>query len=294
MTNPRISIVVCTYQGSQRIADTLASLVHQSAPHDVYEVVVVDNDSSDQAATRGIVSGYAAGGFPTISLAIESDLGLSHARNRALRESRGDYLLFIDDDALASPRYVERHLEAIEGHDPDVIGGNVNPLFESPPPAELGYGDWERFSLKFFGDTDRWLEDGEYFIGTNMGARRDLLEAEAFDPALGRKGDALVGGEDWFLGESRFRRRFVAGADVFHKIPEARLSREYLAKRSADARTQSRSAPSRHTSAAGGVAAGFLRRELQIFQRRLRHRIRLQLARTDARGAGLRGDSSGC
>lgn len=282
MTKPRISVCVCTYQGAGRIGDTLASLAHQSAPRETYEIVVVDNNSSDQEATRKIANAFEARGAP-VKWVIESNLGLSHARNRALQESCGDYLLFIDDDAIASPRFIARHLAAIERYRPDVLGGNVNPLFESPPPPELGYGDWERWSLKFFGGEDRWLCEGEYFIGTNMGARREILEAEAFDPALGRRGEALVGGEDWFLGEARFRRLFVAGADVFHKVPKERLERAYLAKRSADAKQQTRPAPIGSQEAQVRGAGGFVRREAQLLMRRLRHRIRIHLALHGAR-----------
>ena len=53
-----------------------------------------------------------------------------------------------------------------------------------------------------------------------------------------RQGDRLAGCEDWFLGEARFRRRFVSGADVFHKVPEERLGIDYLAKRNRDLRDQ--------------------------------------------------------
>ncbi|MBW2723885.1 MAG: glycosyltransferase family 2 protein [Deltaproteobacteria bacterium] len=237
MDRPVLSVCVCTYDGAERIADTIWSLVRQSAPDESYEILIVENGSEESDSLREQIEAFQKGSV-SIRLVGEKNLGLSHARNTALRESRGDYLLFIDDDALAGPRLIERYLSAITRHQPDVIGGNVHPIFAHWPAAEIDYRYWARFSLKLFGAEDRWLDDDEYFIGTNMGASRSLLEREGFDPELGRQGGRLAGCEDWFLGEERFRRRFVTGADVFHKVPEERLDIDYLAKRNRDLRDQ--------------------------------------------------------
>jgi glycosyltransferase involved in cell wall biosynthesis len=237
MDRPALSVCVCTYDGESRIADTIWSLVRQSAPDGSYEILIVENGSEESESLRDLIETFQKG-FASIRLVGEKKLGLSHARNTALQNSRGDYLLFIDDDALAGPRLIERYLSAITRHQPDVIGGNVHPIFAHWPAPEIDYRYWSRFSLKLFGGEDRWLEDGEYFIGTNMGASRTLLEREGFDPELGRQGSSLAGCEDWFLGEARFRRRFVSGADVFHQVPEERLGIDYLAKRNRDLRDQ--------------------------------------------------------
>jgi glycosyltransferase involved in cell wall biosynthesis len=228
--DPVISLCVCTLAGSERIADTLWSLSGQSADADRYEILVIENDSAAAEATRSVVDGM-KGRARDIRLVIEPRTGLSHARNRAIQESRGDYVFFIDDDAIATPRLVESFINAIEGHSPDVIGGNVLPLFEVMPPPELEYAWWSHWSLKHFGDRDRWLAEGEYFLGTNIGASRQLLLEQGFDSHLGRSGDDLMGGEEWFLGSSRFRRRFVSGALVFHQVTAARMTPEYLVKR---------------------------------------------------------------
>ncbi len=237
MERPVLSVCVCTYDGAARIADTIWSLLRQSAPDQSYEVLIVENGREECASLREEIEQFRKESV-SIRLVCEKTIGLSHARNAALRESRGDYLLFIDDDALAGPRLIERYLCAIAEHRPDVIGGNVHPIFAHWPAPEIDYRYWSRFSLKLFGGEDRWLEDQEYFIGTNMGASRSLLEREGFDPELGRQGSRLAGCEDWFLGAAHFRRRFVSGADVFHKVPEERLCIDYLAKRNRDLRDQ--------------------------------------------------------
>ncbi len=230
MKEPVLSICICSLAGADRISDTLWSLVCQSADPSQYEVLVIENDPEAAADMHRVAEGVQRP-ETRVRVVVEPQLGLSHARNRAIAESRGDYILFIDDDATASPRLVEHYLDAIANHAPDVIGGNVHPHFDSMPPPELEYSWWPCWSLKHFGPHDRWLDDGEYFLGTNVGASRAVFEARSFDTQLGRKGDSLVGGEEWYLGRSEFMRRFVSGASVYHLVTRARMEPGYLVKR---------------------------------------------------------------
>lgn len=225
-----MSVCVCTLAGASRIADTLWSLVCQSAEADRYEIIVIENDPSAQAATSQVIDEIRGPGRH-IRLIVEPRPGLSNARNRGVMESQGQFVFFIDDDATASPRLVESYLDAISEHSPDVIGGNILPHFEELPPPELEYSWWPHWSLKHFGACDRWLGTGEYFLGTNMGASRELLVEHPFDVRLGRTGEDLAGGEEWFLGEDRYRRRFVPGATVYHQVTVERMQPAYFVRR---------------------------------------------------------------
>ncbi len=239
MKVPVLSICVCCRNGNYRVQDTLCSLLHQTADCALYEIVFVDNGSDDFLQVKAFIKGLGEAGH-RVRLILETSTGLSHARNRAVRESRGEYVFFIDDDAVANSRLAEHYIRCIQEYKPDVIGGNVLPLFEVQPSTEIDGYYWPQWSLKHFGKVDRWLQDGEYFIGTNIGAARRHLISRPFNPELGRKGDSLKGGEEWFLGESRYRRRFVSGAYVFHKVPENRMNADYFAKRLLATRNQHR------------------------------------------------------
>jgi len=230
MKSPVLSICVCCRNAYPRVKDTVHSLLCQTADAALYEILIVDNDSDDSEPLQAFINGLGMSA-DRMRLIVETDTGLAHARNRAVRESRGDYVFFIDDDAVANSRLVEHYIHSIHEHQPDVIGGNVLPLFEIQPSIEFGANFWPQWSLKHFGNVDRWLQDGEYFIGTNIGASRHHLIARPFNPELGRKGDSLKGGEEWYLGEACYRRRFIAGAYVFHKIPEKRMKADYFANR---------------------------------------------------------------
>ena len=137
MKAPVLSLCVCTLGGAPRISDTLWSLVCQSAEPDRYEILVIENESAPdaQAAIQRVVDEVCRTGTE-IRLVFEPKLGLSNARNRAVLESLGAYVFFIDDDATASSRLVESYIRTIEQESPDVIGGNVQPLFEQPPPPK--------------------------------------------------------------------------------------------------------------------------------------------------------------
>jgi glycosyltransferase involved in cell wall biosynthesis len=229
MSGPILSACICTYNGADRIADALWSLVRQSASPEQYEILVIDNASDDPSAIRRIVEDFVAQGHP-VGLVREPNLGLAHAKNRALAESRGAYIYFLDDDAIANARLVQAYLEAIAEHRPDVLGGNVQPWFESMPPDELDYSCWEMWSLRDFGSDARWMGEGrdQFFLGGNLCFARDILDKTPHDPKLGRVGEHLAGGEEWYLGDPAFRRRFVPGAFIFHQVPDERTQMDHL------------------------------------------------------------------
>ncbi len=227
LKTPIISACICTHNGADRLEESLWSLVCQSAPAEHYEIVVIDNASSDPEQVRALIHGFAEQGHD-ISLAHEPRLGLSAAKNRALRESNGSYIYFMDDDAAANPRLIESYLQAIREYKPDVMGGHVHPLFDELPPPEMDYGEWSMWSLRHFGPHDRWLSDGEYFLGGNLCVCRDVLEGTPHDTELGRMGGELRGGEEWYLGDPRYRRRLVSGGYIFHRVPEQRTQMDYV------------------------------------------------------------------
>lgn len=225
-----ISIVVCCYNASKRISDTVYGLVNQSAQKEKYEVIVIDNNSDDYGDLLEVIKKIDLGEC-NFKIIREMNLGLSYARNRGVKESKGEYVYFIDDDAVPCAQLVDAYIKAITDDDPDVIGGNIVPFFEVKPTPLLDSSIWGQWSLKYFGETDRWLTDDEYFLGTNIGAKQSILLTHKFDPALGRKGSLLIGGEEWYLGKKEFKRRFAAAAFVFHKIPEKRMKMDYFVNR---------------------------------------------------------------
>ncbi len=124
MTAPDISIVVCTYNRAGQLRGALASLYNLATDGCFsYEIVVIDNASTDE--TPQAIAAAAAESKNPLRAVRETEQGIVPARNRGIREARGRWIAFFDDDQLADPRWlVELYLGAIERRC-RVVGGTV-------------------------------------------------------------------------------------------------------------------------------------------------------------------------
>ncbi len=291
MKPPIISACICTHDGAARLEESLWSLVCQSAAAEDYEILVIDNASADAGEIRRLVRGFVEQGH-SVALAHEPQLGLAAAKNCAVRESRGRYVYFMDDDAVANPRLIEAYLQAILEQKPDVLGGHVQPLFDELPPPEMDYDEWSMWSLRHFGPQDRWLSDGEYFLGGNLCVSREVLRDAPHDTELGRKGTEKCGGEEWYLGDPRYRRRLVSGAYISHRIPRERTQMSYVLRVMCAPATHRLARPGGWRNPLHSYLLNAWTREIVLSLRKMVFRLRLALASRRAASSGCRGDAA--
>ena len=101
-----VSVVICSYNRAAYIGGALDSLYQQTASKDKFEVIVVDNNSTDD--TEQVVakwrSDHTEGHF---HYSTETNQGASFARNTGAAAAKGQWLCFMDDDAIATPTYIE-------------------------------------------------------------------------------------------------------------------------------------------------------------------------------------------
>ena len=130
---PEITAVVCTRNRERFLAKCLDSLLRQTFAKERYEILVVDNGSTDRTAE--IVRGYEA--EHGIRYIHEPVIGLSRARNTAWRNAKTDYLGYIDDDAVAEPQWLETALHCFQQvrPQPDWVGGAIHLEWEGEPVA---------------------------------------------------------------------------------------------------------------------------------------------------------------
>ncbi|MGM9787520.1 MAG: glycosyltransferase [Candidatus Cryptobacteroides sp.] len=226
-----ISIIICTYNREDCILRPLQALDREDFKD--FEVVLVDNNSTDSTASliRGFHSGHPD--FP-LRYFLETKQGLSFARNRGLKEARGETIVFLDDDAVPREGYLKnlsRHLEEL----PEVgaFGGRIVPLFEDcSAPNWLCRWSLSWLSAMDMGDKVKEFKRG-FPIGANMVFRSQALKAcGLFDTSLGRVEKNLMGGEE----KDIFRRLKSLGHKVFylpdvevsHIIPKSRTSLDYV------------------------------------------------------------------
>ena len=204
---PEITVVVCTYNRAELLRGCLESLAAQTAPGDAFEVIVVDNNSTDgtPAAARSF-----EGRVPGLRVVPEAAQGLSSARNRGWREARGAFVAFLDDDARATERWVETLVRIVGEHAPDVAGGPIRPFYTSPKPAWFK----DEYELRIHQAESGWMADG-YVSGSNFAVRRGLKdEIGEFDTRYGMSGTALAYGEETEL----LRRARGAGKRVYYAL----------------------------------------------------------------------------
>lgn len=228
-SEPTISVAVCTLNRADMLRRVLEDLCAQTADPERYEVLVVDNGSSDDTAQ---VARRMAREHGNVRYVLEERTGLSHARNRAWREARGRYVGYVDDDCRVPPHWVEAALELIEERRPAALGGPYYPFYEGPKPA------WFRdeYATNCPGDEPRTLEPEELKLtGGNMVLRRDLLEAlGGFQPALGMAGRRISYGEESALFAAMGRQMpdqvqyYSPRLWVRHLVPERKMRWPWL------------------------------------------------------------------
>ncbi len=186
--SPDVSVVVCTYNRADLLRDTLESLCSQDCDQSRYEVLVVDNNSTD--STKDTAQSFMR--YGNVRYVFEPRQGLSCARNRGLHEAHSDYVAFIDDDAVAPPSWLTTAFRVVSRWRPAAFGGPYYPRYIRPKPR------WFRdaYASQGLGDTAKHIE-GPGLSGGNIFFRREVLERMGgFDESLGMKGSQLGYGEE--------------------------------------------------------------------------------------------------
>lgn len=221
-----LSAVICTHGRPDQVARALTSLVEQ----DVLEVLVVDN-APDDDVTRRLVEDR----FPSVRYVVEPSKGLDFARNRAVAESAGDIVAFLDDDAVATPGWARALASAFDEPSVGLCTVRVEALELETPAQRLfelngGFGrGLERVRLP--ADAGRRLHGRRAPLiawavsvgsGCSFALRRELaLALGGFDDALD-VGDPLPGGGD----HDMMWRVLMAGYELVYE-PEALAYHEH-------------------------------------------------------------------
>jgi glucosyl-dolichyl phosphate glucuronosyltransferase len=230
----RASVIVCTHNGGRLIGETLESLVRQDLSPEAFEILVVDNASTD--ATPEVVRGIAGRHPGRIRLVREPVLGLSSARNRGIRESRGAVIAFTDDDARVCPRWLRALVDTCERPHVGCAGGPVRPVLERPLPEWVTPPFLPYLALFDKGMEEVELYYNEYPRGVNMAyPRQSIREVGLFSTAFGLKGRSLLCYEEIELCYrlERLGRRilYTPDAEVNHVIRAQRLTLAWFKQR---------------------------------------------------------------
>ena len=238
-----ISVILPTRNRASLLNAALASICNQTLDRDKYEIIVVDNGSSDN--TSEIVGRHSTD-RNKIQYIYEERPGLHVGRNLGFKLARYENLVFVDDDIQALPCWLESINQTLENENVGLVAGNNYPFFEVPPPSwvlslwnkknKRGYSAISQFSIVDFGRTNGMVDPG-WVWGCNFPVRKTLLEAtRGFNPdgfpkdLLRYRGDGETSVTN-YMTKNSIRAKYNPRASVYHTVSESRMSFNYFHER---------------------------------------------------------------
>lgn len=216
----RITVAICTHNRASQLGRSLARWTAVTLPAEPVslELLVVANACNDETAS--VIRSFESR-LP-LTLAEESCLGLSHARNRAAAVATGQYIAWLDDDCLIEPGYLRAYEEAFRSR-PEAwfFGGPICADFEGNVPVwldEILPVVGPVFGCRELGSVPRKLDARTLPFGGNFAVRADIQRRYRYDPAFGRRGELGSLGE-----ETRLLLEMLTDGGCGWWVPEARV-----------------------------------------------------------------------
>lgn len=241
--NTQISVIIPTRNRAYLLDSVLKSLSEQTLSGSDYEVLVVDNGSTDE--TERVIFAHKTHFFNLLKI-YAPEPGLHIGRHAGMAAAKGNILVFADDDIEALPTWLASIKDSFSDPSVALVGGNNFPLFLESPPEwilklwnrrnRLGYRYIPALSVLEVGKAKR--EISPYLVwGCNFAIHKEvLLAAGGFHPdgmpqeLIRFRGD----GETHisrFVAESNMKCVFHPGASVYHKVPASRMTYQYFYQR---------------------------------------------------------------
>ena len=218
----KVSVVVVCYNSEEHIEQCITSLINQTYPKDLYEIIFVDNGSTDR--TQEIMNDYSTR-FSNLRLVINPIVGIATSRNVGLREANYDYIAFTDSDCIVPEDWLENLAAGYErhhGNDERVVavgGANV------PPQNTSRFFDALSIFLNTFVGSRGSVQGMRYPTDREvphiptvnvMYSKEKLMEINGFDESFGNIG------EDQDL-TFRLRKKgycfcYLSNSFVWHKL----------------------------------------------------------------------------
>ena len=231
-----LSVIICTYNRAKYIGNLLESIAKNDIDKSEYEIILVDNNCTDD--THAICDAFSQA-HPDITFryVLEPEQGLSAARNKGIREAKGDILVYIDDDALVDGDYLRIYAEHFANNPKTMAaGGPIEPLYETSAPAWMTtYTKALLTGWLHYGDRVREFPKGRYPGGGNAAYRKEVFEQVGlFNTALGRKGSGLMGSEEKDIFDKMHSLDmtilYLPTPILHHIIPQSKLEQPYFDK----------------------------------------------------------------
>lgn len=238
-----ISVVIPTRNRADLLAPALESILKQDLARSGFEVLVIDNGSTDD--TQHVINHYKSQ-LANLSGIYAPEPGLHTGRHAGMRAAEGDILVFADDDIEALPTWLSSIDTAFKDPCVAMVGGNNYPFYLRTPPDWLyrmwhrptfrGYKSIPSLSVIEFNQPPREMSPYQIW-GCNFAIRKEvLLQAGGFHPdgmpkeLIRFRGDGETH-VSRHVAESGLRCVFHPGASVHHKVTPERMTHTYFRQR---------------------------------------------------------------
>ncbi len=219
----KISVVVGTYNRAQILRECINSLLNQSVNSQDYEVIIVDNNSSDE--TEEMIFPYTKK-YNNVFYFKEINQGSSSSRNTGIQKAHTPWIAFIDDDVRVGQDYIKRILYVINNCHFDCFGGVYIPWYEGNKPY------WFKDEYVSNGRKTQKLEvldEKKYVDLGNMVARKEcLMAAGCFSETIGIFGERRGYGEETLIQKKMRHLGYTIGFDpeliVEHLVPSYKFN----------------------------------------------------------------------
>jgi glycosyltransferase involved in cell wall biosynthesis len=230
-----LTAIICTYNRAKYIGNLLESIAANDLPKSEYEIVLVDNNCTDN--TKEVCDAFVKTHKDVqFRYVVEPEQGLSAARNKGIKEAKGELIVYVDDDALVDTWYLRTIVEYMDAH-PEIsaVGGPIIPLYEDTeePKWMTRYTKELLCGYLYFGEEERAFPGDRYPGGGNAAYRANVFEQVGlFNTALGRKGNGLMGSEEKDIFDKMraqgMRFMYLPKMILHHIIPRKKLERDYF------------------------------------------------------------------
>lgn len=226
-----VTIIIPTYNRANILETTIESLINQSYPKDKFEIIIADNNSTDN--TKALVEKWQSHSDVPIKYMMEKRQGAHFARNSAAKHSTGEILYYTDDDMVADKDMLLNIVKVFDlNYNIAVAGGKVLPKWEFDPPEWLTKY-FKNAALSLIEKSEK-LIIASYDIGIyscHQAVLKDVLfECGGFNPDIVK--DKLIGNGETGLNlkilEAGYNFAYVDDAVSYHLIPRSRMTQKYL------------------------------------------------------------------
>lgn len=220
----KYSIIICSYNRFDFLVSTIDSVLLVLKDRNDFEILVIDNNSKDKTSTIKDLYSYT----DKIKYFLEKQQGLSHARNRGLKESEGDILVYLDDDIELVDNYFRICDQIFLNESISISGGKVLP-YKVDIPDWLPQKYYFLVSVYDFGNHPKYVK---YLMGGNFAIRKNVaLKIGFYNVALGRNKKKLAGGEEIDYQNRAFKMGYKMyynpKQNILHKIND-KLNKTYV------------------------------------------------------------------